>query len=407
MREKIGRNLVVLNGVVKCRIKRRGKFHEWVAPYQGEHAYSCGKDGVKKAKPALVKWLKECERAIAEDRWQAIRSTHIRGGTPTIQEIFDAYRKEAEARQATTGSPSTRTITQCCGSLKRIVEASGLSVNDRVDKLTPEVIERWMIGRTSLQPKGEARDHAVYVCASILSQARCLFAKWLVVKYTKNGMSIPECVMQWPRYDAVWVPKYKDPPEDLKRRTIDAGEELRREMPHAWVLYWLIINFGCRPGDALRLTWGNFKMKPGAGGERMYLEYAPHKTKASRGNTVNIPVPAAVWQRLVEARPRGEEPDDSLIVQPDGQRKGRAGTLAALNAWMRGIGWSRENYKKGAYELRKLFTSAVRNTYGVQLASDWCGSSVKMVQQYYAATYIERMPEIDAGAVIRGPGTNP
>jgi integrase len=401
-REKLGRNLVILNGVVKCRIKRKSKFHEWTSPYQGEHAYITGKDGIKKPRPVLIKWLGECEKGIAEERWEALRSTHIRGGTPTVQEVITAYVKECEARMATTGSPVRTTITGSLNCLKRICKGAGVALSDSTAKLTPDVIDKWMRDTTGKIPVGPDRDHAVYVANSTLRQAKGVFARWLLEKYRKAGIEIPSFVLQWPSYGGVWTPKYKDPKADLKRRTIDEAEKLRAEKPKVWVLYWLIVNFGCRPGDALRLKWENFVKLPGQAGERRYLIYQPHKTKAKKGHDVTIPVPDAVWKELTTTRPRGDEPDSTQITQPHDTLRGRMGTLEELNRWMRSIGWDRETYKKAAYELRKLFTSAVRNTYGVQLASDWCGSSVQMVQQYYAATYIDTMPEIDASAVIRG-----
>jgi integrase len=403
-REKLGRNLMIMNGVVKCRIKRKSKFHEWTSPYQGEHAYSVGKDGTKKARPVLLKWLGECETAIAEERWEQIRATHIRGGTPTVAEILTVYKRECEARQATSGTPVTTSITAGKNCLKRVCKGCGVALTDRLDKLTPETVDKWVRESTGNLPKGETRDRAVYVMNSVLTQARCVFAHWLIERYRKAGIELPECVTRWPRYGDVWTPKYRDPPAALKRKTMEAAETLRREQPKVWTLFWLIVNFGCRPGDALRLKWSNFKTLPGESGERRYLVYEPNKTRRKNGAVVTIPVTDKVWTALTEGHEEQIScfgPDQQIVETYDG-KSGREGTLRALNQWMRETGWDRGTYSKAAYELRKLFTSAVRNTYGVQLASDWCGSSAAMVQQYYAATYVDKMPEIDATAIIRG-----
>jgi integrase len=402
-RERLARNLVILDGVVKCRIKRRNKFHEWTSPLQGEHAYSVSKDGLKSPRPAVLKWLGRCEKAIAEERWEALNETRIRGGTPTVQEIMAAYVKQCELKRATTGSPVVSSMTASVASFRRLCAEAGVSQSDRISKLTTETIEAWMKSRSEKYPKGFEREHAIYVLNSMLRQAKSLFARWILIRYSKAGMEIPECVRQWPNYNDVWQPRYVDPPAELKRKTIDKAEELRAARPRAWVLYWIMVNFGCRTGDAMRLTWGNFVMIKGETGERRYLVYKPNKTRASKGNTVTIPVSDSVWTELQLTRPRGSDADDSFIVQAtkfvDSRRRH---TVVDLNNWMREIGWDAKTYNKASYELRKLITSAVRNTYGVQLASDWCGSSVAMVQQYYAATYVERMPVIDASAVIRG-----
>lgn len=64
-RVRIARNLILADGVVKCRIKRQNKFMEWTSPYQGDRAYSM-RAGVMVPKPALLKWLANVETALAE-----------------------------------------------------------------------------------------------------------------------------------------------------------------------------------------------------------------------------------------------------------------------------------------------------------------------------------------------------
>lgn len=393
MRIRIGRNIVEQDGIVKCRIKRHGKYIERTAPYQGNQAYSKTRDGAVKPKPALTKWLAEMERALAEKRFDSLRACRARGGTPTIAEILRLYNKFCSERNLLTGSPSTKTIGANEACLKRIVTQLGLSTSDRVDKLSPDAIRKWVAGIAEQHDKGEARDKAIYVANSVLQQARSVFSLWLVNEYDKAGLSIPPDVRKWPRFSGVWRPTYKDPPGDLKRVTISKAADLRKEQPSVWVLYWLLLNFGMRPGDALRLTWSNFRAIAGDSTGRRYLVLKPNKTrKCSR--IVTIPVDETVWSELTLTRPVDQDPDERIV---QGGRK----TLNALNAWLRSIGWTRDNgYFKAAYEIRKLFTSAVRNTYGVQLASDYCGSSVRMVEQYYAATYTERMPTISPAKII-------
>lgn len=402
VRTKLARNLVVQDGIVKCRIKRQGKYVERTAPYQGDHAYSVGKDGALKPRAALIKWLAEIETAISEERFSALRATRMRGGTPTFSELLAVYRRECEIRRDTTGRPVTSSIASQAGCLRRMIEGLGLSLSDRIDKLTPNAVDRWVAGKTSLAPKGELRDKALYSVRSEILQARCVFSAWLMAKYKAAGMEVDDDFQKRiPIPVCAWTPVYRDPPDALKRATVEGAESLKIEKPAVWSLYWLILSFGCRPSDAMRLRWGDFREIEGDGGSRLYLVYTPHKTRTSSRRSVTIPVADSVWRELTAVCPRGDA--DEMIVKAYDKAKGRRSAHLELNAWMRSIGWSGEaGYRKAAYELRKLFTSAVRNTYGVQAASDFCGSSVTMVQKYYAATYITRMPTPDTAAIIRG-----
>lgn len=398
MRTKLSRNLVIQNGIVKCRIKSHGRYIERTSPFQDRHAY-ISDDGKLTPKPALLKWLADIEKAIANQRFDLLRAVRMRGGIPTVAEIIEVYKKECERRRLSLGTPSKSTETNQLNYLKMIVHQSGLSLSIPIDRLTCEMIDAWVKMRVLKCKDGARKDHALYVADRIICQAHCLFSRWMIECYKRREMEIPECVHHWPKLNGTWKPSYKDPPGELKRKTIAAAETLRVENPKVWVLYWLILNFGLRPGDALRLRWEHFRLIEGDATKRTYLVFTPHKTsRISR--IVTIPVDQSVWKRLIDIRP--EDDDKSRrIVQAFG--KGQASTLSALNKWLRSIGWTRESgYVKASYELRKLFTSAVRNAHGVQLASDFSGSSVRTIERYYCATYTERMPTVSTVGIIMG-----
>jgi integrase len=400
-RVRIARNLILADGMVKCRIKRKNKFMEWTSPYQGDRAYSM-RAGVMVPKPALLKWLANVETALAEKRWEALTSTHIRRGTVSISKLIDVYEAAAARRRAVAGTPTERSTRLVVQRVRQIARAAGVAENETIDKLTPETIDKWIAKRVLDQTTPDRpREKALAVAADLLNSARGIFARWALEEYRRQGIEIPDCVLRWPRPATAWRPQWHDPPRELKLRTLEAAKELRRDQPRVWVLFHVLLSFGCRPNDALKLRLSDFQMMPGANGMRRCLVYRPNKTQNRNAKTVTIPVPDRVWNELTIARAAADWKDELVVPSIPGHR-GRQQVQEDLNKWMRSIGWTREHFYAGAYNLRKLFTSAVLVAAGEQAASDYCGSSIAMVRRHYGAFYTERLPEIDAAAIMQG-----
>ncbi|NLE53809.1 MAG: site-specific integrase [Lentisphaerae bacterium] len=400
-RVRIARNLILADGVVKCRIKRQNKFMEWTSPYQGDRAYSM-RAGVMVPKPALLKWLANVETALAEKRWEALTSTHIRRGTVSISKLIDVYEAAAARRRAVAGTPTERSTRLVVQRVRQIARAAGVAENETIDKLTPETIDKWIAKRVLDQTTSDRpREKALAVAADLLNSARGIFARWALEEYRRQGIEIPDCVLRWPRPATSWRPQWQDPPRELKLKTLAEAMVLRQTQPKVWILFHVILSFGCRPNDALNLRLSDFQMMPGANGMRRCLVYRPNKTQNRNAKTVTIPVPDRVWRELLEARSSAGCGDELVVPSIPGHR-GRQQVQEELNKWMRSIGWSRQHFYAGAYNLRKLFTSAVLVAAGEQAASDYCGSSIAMVRRHYGAFYTERLPEIDAAAVMRG-----
>jgi integrase len=239
------------------------------------------------------------------------------------------------------------------------------------------------------------------VAADLLNSARGIFARWALEEYRRQGIEIPDCVLRWPRPATSWRPQWQDPPRELKLKTLAEAMVLRQTQPMVWILFHVLLSFGCRPNDALNLRLSDFQMMPCANGMRRCLVYRPNKTQNRNAKTVTIPVPDRVWRELLEAR-SSAGCDDELVVPSIPGHRGRQQVQEELNKWMRSIGWSRQHFYAGAYNLRKLFTSAVLVAAGEQAASDYCGSSIAMVRRHYGAFYTERLPEIDAAAIMQG-----
>jgi integrase len=287
--------------------------------------------------------------------------------------------------------------------LRHIARRCGLAESDSLTKLTPDAIDAWLARRVKEQTTLERpREKALAVASDILNGARGVFARWAMDEYRRQGIEIPDCVLRWPRPATSYRPQWQDPPLELKLATIRRAEELKKEQPKVWILFQVLLSFGCRPNDALNLRLGDFKFLPGADGKpRRCLVYRPNKTRDRNGKLVTVPVPERVWSELAAVRKRLKTGDDLLVPSVPGHR-GRQQVQEDLNKWLRSIGWTREHFYQGAYNLRKLFTSAVLVSAGEQAASDFCGSSIAMVRRHYGAFYTERLPEIDTAAVITG-----
>ena len=213
--------------------------------------------------------------------------------------------------------------------------------------------------------------------------------------YRRSGIDVPPCILEWPHFKSKHSPQWEDPPKALKDRLLAEARKLRADNPAVWVLYHVLISFGCRPVDALALRMEDFEMLPGAdGSKRRCLVYTPRKTRNSSGRRVVVPVADRVWQELAEGRKAAGCGPGGLLVPSVPGHRGREQVLEDLNAWMRSIGWKQEDYHYAAYNLRKLFTSAVLTEHGEQIASDLCGSSVAMVRRSYGAFFTSGSPRL-------------
>ena len=401
-RKRIARNLVLVGDLVKCRIKRGRKYHEWTAPVQGKLAYSTAADGTLKPTAKLTRWLAEIEAAVDDRRFDALRQTHIRRRGLTIGELLAAYRDAAEARRTSFGVPAERSQRLVESRLLLVARGCGLGERDLVEQLTPDAIAQWVERRVAKRAAaGTPRERALATAVATLRSARDICSRWAMDYYRRSGIDVPPCILEWPHFKSKHSPQWEDPPKALKDRLLAEARKLRADNPAVWVLYHVLISFGCRPVDALALRMEDFEMLPGAdGSKRRCLVYTPRKTRNSSGRRVVVPVADRVWQELAEGRKAAGCGPGGLLVPSVPGHRGREQVLEDLNAWMRSIGWKQEDYHYAAYNLRKLFTSAVLTEHGEQIASDLCGSSVAMVRRSYGAFFHERLPTVDVSSVI-------
>jgi integrase len=222
-----------------------------------------------------------------------------------------------------------------------------------------------------------------------------VWAAWTLDGYKQAGLALPGCLLEWPKAGrgAAQAPQYQDPPDELKRATVEALDRLEQENPTLWLAATLMLECAMRPCDARELRWEAFEVRDGAA----WLRYVPSKT---RGRTrevraVELPIDPELLARMRRANP---EPGH---VVPAASATAREDVFKRrLNGWMRGLGWDIATYRKGAYELRKLSVSAALNSAGIEWAAARAGDNPETVRKYYAAMYRRRMPMVDTRATI-------
>ena len=399
---RIGTNLVLRGEIAYARLQEPGRrVMRWVrAPMQGQSAPGFAgawsmRAGVPVATKALERWRDELENDMRTDRWDRAHAGSGRAsGAPSLDRVLEVYADLAAASYAERDSPRPTTAHECAAKLRMIAGDMGVGAADPVDRLTADAVRRWVRGRVDAAP-ADQRDRARYSAWRTLAQARSCWAAWTLDGYRQAGLALPGCLLGWPKAGrgAAQAPQYQDPPDDLKRATVEALDRLEAENPALWLAATLMLECSMRPCDARALQWEAFEVRDGAA----WLRYVPSKT---RGRTrevraVELPVDPELLARMRRANP---EPGH---VVPAASETARWDLFKReLNGWMRGLGWDREMYRKGAYELRKLSVSAALNSAGIEWAAARAGDNPETVRKYYAAMYRRRMPLGDTSATI-------
>ena len=190
---------------------------------------------------------------------------------------------------------------------------------------------------------------------SYLNQFQQLFAKWVRPYYEDRGWKVPPFPSLGGR------PK----PQRYQRPSKEQLAKVKRwygslAPSGLWFVATMMLEFGMRNSDVLRLKRENFVEKDG----KVYLNYTPHKTENSSARVVKWPVHDSIWERI---RDREYDYNDD--------------TFRELNRQMRGLGFGGT---KGAYELRKICVDHIYQKYGAEMATSISGDDIKTIIRYYA-----------------------
>lgn len=123
-----------------------------------------------------------------------------------------------------------------------------------------------------------------------MQQVKSLFARWCTPYYKDAGFDIPP--LEYPRVKAK-AQRYVRPPAELLQKVKSWYRGLTGEK---WFAATMMLEFGMRNGDVLRLRKENFVTK----GDDHFLHYVPHKTELSSARRVYWPIHSSIWEKFME-----------------------------------------------------------------------------------------------------------
>jgi len=270
---------------------------------------------------------------------------------PTIEEVMTRYKAVAKIERMKCGRPCEATVWNTVKGSRNVCRAARLSTDSPVSVLTRKCIDEALM---SFVARGIARISAwTFVC-----QLRALFAKWTLPYYKDAGWTIPP--LELPTFRAK-PQRYTRPSAEMLERVRKWYLSLEGEM---WFAATMMLEFGVRNGDVLRLNGANFVERDG----RMFLSYTPHKTALTSGRTVLWPVHGEIWRKFDEMGGfRGFDLTDE--------------TFAEMNRQLRSLGFTGS---KGCYELRKICIDHIYQAFGAEMATSISGDDIKTIIRYYA-----------------------
>lgn len=288
---------------------------------------------------------------------------------PTLNKMVKVYIDAAKIERLKCGKPSEGTVRNTLAGVRTFLRW----LNDRRDKLgyerisfdedfplvsiiKPKLIHKFLADMLSADIKPIS-------ALSYVTQFRQLFAKWTLPYYEDHGWKVPK----FPELGGKpKTPRYIRPSAEQLMKVKKWYKALTAIQPNKysydlWFVATMMLEFGMRNGDILRINSTNFLEHAG----QVFLNYIPHKTEHSSGRVVKWPVHSDIWKRINNQLP------DSIDME----------VFARLNKIMRSFGF---NGTKGAYELRKISIDHVYQKFGAEMAVSLSGDDIKTIIHYYA-----------------------
>ena len=281
--------------------------------------------------------------------------------TPTLTQMEKVYYVAAEVERLKCGRPGkctventrlgVRVFRRWLNERRESLGYARIGFDEefpRVSIVKPPLIHRYLADLLTAGTKP-------LTAMTYVSQLRQLFARWIRPYYEDRGWVIPPFPSLGGRPAA---PRYVRPDADQLAKVKSWYESLAPGP--LWLAATMMLEFGMRNGDILRLRRENFVEREG----RVYLNYTPHKTEHSSHRVVRWPVHAELWRHLRDA---SFDVDESVFAE--------------LNRQMRALGFTGA---KGAYELRKICIDHVYQKLGAEMAVSISGDDIKTIIRYYA-----------------------
>lgn len=310
---------------------------------------------------------------------------------PTLRELIDKYKEIAKIELSRNGKPSKHTQNNAVNGTKSIISVldqyypreDGVSWLDvKYNELTRKVLTKYVDKCVELKSLKK-----ISIQTSLL-QLAAVTAKWTVGYYDDINWD----VTPFNRPRILKDPKrYKRPTKETLKRVFNWYNLLETlDDKRYWVFATMMLQFGMRNGDVLRLTKDNFVEEDG----QIFLHYTPHKTKLSSGRVIKWPIHNSIWEKLenyideikenftklMESKPQGYRDFDSNLIIPYG-----ISVIAFLNKTINDAKLFDElDTYKSLYELRKICVDHIYEKYGAEMASSISGDDIKTVMKYYA-----------------------
>lgn len=289
-----------------------------------------------------------------------------------LDRVLKVYVEAAAKQFRECGKPRPATTSQVLNSVRQVLveselSAGGLSVDD-----FPSVVAKWAEKKT-------LAGMTKITAASVAIRCRCVFSKWAVAEYDRQGLKIP------PELSKSFTKTYYDlesyvlPPLELRERTIAEGDsELRKRSPIGAV-FMLAYYAGMAAADVARCEWSWID-------DSGVVKYRRRKT----GKRAAPPLPAWV---AAEWRAWAAVSGTQYVVPGVSEKQRSKYMTTAFSGWMRAQGWNVEDYSKAGHELRKLVGSLWATKAGLQWAAHWLGDTMEVTSKYYADLLPELAPD--------------
>ena len=294
-------------------------------------------------------------KAESADRMQMLGTIQKRSTYSALGKLFEEYCKAA----LLLGYPSKKTVKLNIWALSRMifVVTGKRNVEDIHAGILDSALVRDYARAVLAQCEDEDTDSARRSIASMVAQARSIVSREMRQEY-KGKLSLPD-LTDFLDVSTGDVPRivYRLPPLELRDKTKQAAEVLRKENPSLYAAYLLCYDLGLRAGEAQAAQWHWFEELPD-GRRFIHVIKRPDERFKPKGKEGSVPVHATTWAELRAAAPG----DVGKII--------RHTDIDRLNDWMRSIGWDRSKYTKGVHELRKLIGSQWYKAFGAEGARE-------------------------------------
>lgn len=353
---------------------RGGKYYVRVKhPTTGRWTFRKSPDQSVEGALRLVKGSKKVETLEkAEAFARVMDDIRQRRQWAGLDRVMKVYVEAAEKQFREREKPRPETTKQVVNAVRQVLGDMGMapaavSVDD-----FPGVVEKWADAKM-------AAGMTKITAASVAIRCRCVFSKWAVAEYDRQGLKIPAELSKGFTKTYYNLEAYVLPPLELRERTIAAGDAELRKRSEIGAVFMLAYYAGMAAADVARCEWswldGNNVVK-----------YKRRKT----GKRAVPPLPAWV---AAEWRAWAAESGTQCVAPGSTEKQRCKFVTTAFSAWMRALGWSVEDYSKAGHELRKLVGSLWATKSGLQWAAHWLGDTMEVTAKYYADLLPELAPD--------------